>query len=317
MKLLSEFLGESRDFSRWEIAGLLKAYGGRILEEGERYITFETEEPEKVVRRMAYFRRVGKVIDDFESFELRGKGRFAMREVKGANRHSLIHDYAKLIRGKVDLKNPDSLFYIYNLDDTVVTELISERDMKMLLDPRYRTRPMVHPSSISPLVARGMINVSGLREGESFIDPFAGTGTYLIEGYRMGINPFGIDKSKEMADGGNRNMEYFSFPAKITQGDFSIFLSNKEVKGVITDPPYGRGSRIFSQSRHSLYKDFLSLLAQFRGAKVFCLPGAELLALANDYLDLVEIAKIRVHSSLTRLVVASFDYPLTPPRIKE
>lgn len=306
MRFLSEFLGESRDFSRWEIAGLLRAYGGRVLEEKERYIIFETGKPDEIINRVTYSRRVGRIIEDSESFALKGNGTFKIREIKDKSEESHIDEFAKKINGQVNLDNPDTTFYLYDPGELTATELIYERSMKRLIDSRYPGRPVIHPSSISSIIARGMINVSGVKEGDSFIDPFAGTGTYLIEGFRMGINGYGIDKNRDMVNGGNRNLEYFSFKPSISLGDFANFLSYSKINAVITDPPYGRGSRIFSQSRNSLYKDFFSALGDFNGTAVFCLPGEDLLEIANEFLDLELIAKIRVHSSLTRIIAASF-----------
>lgn len=174
--------------------------------------------------------------------------------------------------------------------------------MGELIDSRYDTRPMNHPSSISPLLARGMINIAGIKEGEAFIDPFAGTGTYLIEGFRMGIRGEGIDRNWKMVEGGNLNLRHFNFPETIKQGDFSELSSVKGVSAIVTDPPYGRGAKIFSQSRDSLYSKFFSLVSDFKGNKVFCLPSEELFAVAEQYLDVELISKMRVHSSLTRYI---------------
>ncbi len=305
MKLISELLGGWENFSEWELRGLLSAYGGRISERHSKYIEFETEFPGEITNRITFSKRVSKILDDEDMISRRyEKVKFAVRERRNEGRESLIHAVAKTIKGKVDLENPDVIFFVYNYERPIISELIYERDVSRLLDRRYNARPMNHPSSISPLLARGMLNIAGLREGENFLDPFSGTGTFLIEGFRMGLNGFGIDRNSKMVSGGNDNLQYFNFPRNIVQGDFSKMRDYRNIRTVVTDPPYGRGSKVFSDSRKSLYADFFAILADLKWkGSVFCLPSNELVELGKNYLNLSIAAEIRVHSSLTRSIV--------------
>lgn len=305
MKLVSEFLGGHRDISKAEIEGLLKSYGGAISGETDKLLFFHTDHPYKVVSRVAFSKRVGRVIEDGEEIDIGPRRSFAIREKRDPGRKSLLDQLAKRIGGRVDLSNPDVVFHIYNFDEPTNTETLYERRMELLLDPRYKTKPMNHPSSISPILARGMINMSGLREGEILVDPFAGTGTYLIEGFRMGILSYGIDRSWRMVEGGNKNLRHFDFPENIKQGDFSDIASLPKGSTIVTDPPYGRGAKIFSQSRDSLYSRFYSLISGLPGVKVFCIPTEQLTALARDFMEIRIAGEIRVHSSLTRRIAIS------------
>lgn len=305
MELVSEYLGGLRDISRAEVSGLLEGYGGKIKGETERLLFFSTDNPAKVISRVAFSKRIGRIIREDEAITVSEEKRYSIRENRIPGRDSLISTFAKKVNGKVDLNRPDVKFYIYNFDEPIFTQLIYERKMESLIDSRYKTKPMNHPSSISPLLARGMINISGIKDGEKFVDPFAGTGTFLIEGFRMGINGYGIDRSWKMVEGGNLNLRHFNFPEVITNGDFSELENVGGFSAVITDPPYGRGAKIFSESRDYLYTRLFSLLSRVRGSKVFCIPSVELLKLARDYLPINLAGEIRVHSSLTRYVVYS------------
>ncbi len=300
---MSEFLGDLRDISRAEISGLLASYGGKIEHETDKLLFFSTDQPEKLTSRVAFSKRIGIVLEDPEDYDISPRKTYAIREKREAGRDSLIDSTAKSVIGKVDLDNPEVTFYIYNSNVPIITETIYERSMSELLDPRYKTRPMNHPSSISPVLARGMINIAGVKEGESFIDPFAGTGTYLVEGFRMGINAYGIDRSWRIVEGGNLNLRYFGFPENIKQGDFSELVSVDGMSAIVTDPPYGRGAKIFSQSRESLYSRFFSLISSTEGKKVFCTPTEELVSVAKEYGKAELVGKIRVHTSLTRYIV--------------
>lgn len=303
MRFISEYLGGLKNLSRAEISGLLDAYGGEIEEDSENYLIFSTTNSEKIISRSTFSKRIGKIIDDPENIEVGHNKRYALREKKKKGRDSLITEIARKIKGKVDLTNPDVTFFIYNIDSLIISEVLYERRLEMLIDPRYETRPLNHPSSISPLLARGMINIAGIKDGEKFIDPFAGTGTFLIEGFRMGIRGDGIDRNWKMVEGGNLNLRHFNFPEAIKQGDFSDLSSIEDASAIVTDPPYGRGAKIFSQSRNSLYSEFFSVLSGFKGNKVFCLPSEELFVLTQQYLDVELIDKMRVHSSLTRYIL--------------
>ena len=300
---MSEFLGDLRDISRAEISGLLASYGGKIERETDKLLFFSTDQPEKLTSRVAFSKRIGIVLEDPEDYDISPRKTYAIREKREAGRDSLIDSTAKSVIGRVDLDNPEVTFYIYNSNVPIITETIYERNMSDLLDPRYKTRPMNHPSSITPVLARGMINIAGLKEGESFIDPFAGTGTYLVEGFRMGINAYGIDRSWRIVEGGNLNLRYFGFPENIKQGDFSELVSVDGMSAIVTDPPYGRGAKIFSQSRESLYSRFFSLISSMEGKKVFCTPTEELVSVAKEYSKAELVGKIRVHTSLTRYIV--------------
>ncbi len=300
---MSEFLGDLRDISRAEISGLLASYGGKIEHETDKLLFFSTNQPEKLTSRVAFSKRIGRVLEDPEDYDISPRKTYAIREKREAGRASLIDSTAKSVTGRVDLDNPEVTFYIYNSKVPIITETIYERSMSELLDPRYKTRPMNHPSSITPVLARGMINIVGVKEGESFIDPFAGTGTYLIEGFRMGINAYGIDRNWRIVEGGNLNLRHFGFPENIKHGDFSELVSVDGMSAIVTDPPYGRGAKIFSQSRESLYSRFFSLISSTKGKKVFCTPTEELVSVAKEYGQAELVGKIRVHTSLTRYIV--------------
>ena len=61
-------------------------------------------------------------------------------------------------------------------------------------DPKYVTHGL-HPykGKFYPQLAKGLINLSGLRPGGKIFDPFCGSGTTLLEGYLNGFQTFGCD----------------------------------------------------------------------------------------------------------------------------
>lgn len=309
MLVVSEYPKNIKDLSKWELSGLLQVYGGKILLEDDLLFVFETNFPYDLADRIAFSKRIGILLNNSEfPVKLENGTTYAIREVKDIAKQSMIKEIAQKIIGKVNLTKPDRVFYIYNRKEyALVAEIISEKRTSKIIDQRYKNRPMNHPSSISPLLSIGMLNISGAKKGDLIVDPFAGTGTILIEAMRMGIKAKGIDKNIRMVNGGNDNLAHFSYERSIIHGDFMLMRNFENVFAVVTDPPYGRGSKIFSDSRRALYKNFFSLLSTMNDTRaVFCLPSAELLEDAESYLELTIVSKIRVHSSLTRIIVKSF-----------
>lgn len=70
-----------------------------------------------------------------------------------------------------------------------------------------------------------MINLLGQSKGKTIVDPFCGTGTFLIEGLIKNFNVVGIDNSKEMIEASNKNVSWaikefkLSGRHKLIQGD--------------------------------------------------------------------------------------------------
>ncbi|MEM0138729.1 MAG: hypothetical protein QW100_03270 [Thermoplasmatales archaeon] len=300
MRVLSEFLGMMKSFALFEIQGLLATYGGRIERVDEHYAIIQTDSVKDIARRITLSRRLGRIVEEDE-IDM-GNRTFAVRPAKHCGSQINLRGIVGRINGRVDLDHPDTTFYAYD-EGEIITENIFERRESSLLDYRFKNRPFNHPSSISPMIARAMINVGSLKQGDLFVDPFAGTGTFLTEGYRMDIKGIGIDRDRKMVEGCRKNLIFFGFPDTVMLGDFSLIRDFEGLSAIVTDPPYGRGARVFSDSRESLYSRMFSTFSDIRVPKVFVLPSAELLNLAKQYMELEIVETVRVHSSLTRIIV--------------
>jgi len=82
LKLVSEFLGELRDISRAEISGLLRTYGGKIERETDKLLFFTTNQPEKLTSRIAFSKRIGRVVEDAKDYDISPRKTYAIREKK-------------------------------------------------------------------------------------------------------------------------------------------------------------------------------------------------------------------------------------------
>ena len=89
---------------------------------------------------------------------------------------------SKFSHAKVELENPDITVYLIFTD--------KENFFGFSKRVKEKTRPKKiknHPHELDWKLTRVMINLIGLKEGETVCDPFCGTGTTLLEAESMGI----------------------------------------------------------------------------------------------------------------------------------
>jgi tRNA (guanine10-N2)-dimethyltransferase len=90
-----------------------------------------------------------------------------------------------------------------------------------------------------------MVNLSGLRPGETLLDPFCGTGIILAEAGSVGGRIYGMDFSEEMVKGAARNLENLGLPRSgMVRADAmrTSQVYRTTFDHIVTDPPYGRAS---------------------------------------------------------------------------
>ena len=181
------------------------------------------------------------------------------------------------------------------------------QDSKSLI-ARSRTRPFKRSIALKPDITRTLINLSRAREGELLLDPFAGTGSVLIESWFMGIRSIGVDIDWSLVKGMAMNISYFNSNSIVIHGD-SLELSYSKVDHIATDLPYGRGASLHGIEIKDLYRKFLGKLNEYlswKGYAVFMAP-----LWLEDFLDEILYDhgfKLReryydyVHGSLVRVV---------------
>ncbi|MCS7105145.1 MAG: THUMP domain-containing protein [Thermofilaceae archaeon] len=143
-------------------------------------------------------------------------------------------------RPPVSLDDPDLVFH---------TELIGSEfrlaiDLTPFISLRDRGyRVYVHPSSLNPVVARAMVKIAGIRNGEILLDPMCGGGTIVIEAllenasaYCIGfdVNPIHVRGARLNAAAAGVNAEFGVANAVNLQRMF-----RRGVDLIVTNPPYG------------------------------------------------------------------------------
>ena len=121
---------------------------------------------------------------------------------------------------------------------------------KIIQKPKFREierRDMDKPVrreelSISPRLAKIMINLSKVKKDEVLLDPFCGIGVMLYEALLQKIKVIGIDLDKEAIAGARRNLEWGKFARErysLINADSREIKINDKVNVIVTEPHLG------------------------------------------------------------------------------
>lgn len=234
--------------------------------------------------------------------------RVRARRIKNASpgADAVEHEIGRVLFGKglrADLKRPELKLRAIITGERIVLGMEAARvDRSSFEARRPHLKPFFHPGVLMPRMARALVNLTGIREGERLLDPFAGTCGILVEACLMDIEGLGIEVQNRLVKGALCNLE--EMDCALVLGDAKrLPLKEASICGAVLDTPYGRSARILASSKQDLLKE--SLIELFRVIK----PGRRMVIVADDPLDFLLISagfKIiqrhtdRVHRSLTR-----------------
>lgn len=211
--------------------------------------------------------------------------------------------YKKLEKPKVNLTNPKTqFFFIFSYEKIVCCKLIKKIN-KDFFKRKPHLKPEMHPTGLSPKLAKCLINLSGVKEG-FLVDPFCGSGGILVEAGLMGLRAVGFDIDKVMLKRAIINLKYYKIRKyKLTLQD-STKLEEK-ISYVVTELPFGKNSKI-SERLEGLYLQFLRVLDKLLANKaVIVFPDSV------DYKKLIKRTKLKVnkefsyyvHKSMTKKIL--------------
>lgn len=210
---------------------------------------------------------------------------------------------------KVKLEKPDTFIRVLVVGSRV---LVGKRETKInkkhFFEIKPHKRPFFYPGSMSPKLARCMINLSRVKSGDLLLDPFCGTGGILIEAGIVGTRIIGTDIDEKMVKGTAKNLEHCG------AADFNIFKADarkldleEKVNAVVTDPPYGISASTAGEKSSTIFKDFLkSISKNLLENGLICLASPHYvdvneLIQGTDF-EILERHEIRMHKSLTRVI---------------
>jgi tRNA (guanine10-N2)-dimethyltransferase len=248
------------------------------------------------------------------------KGSYAVR-VKKLDKNKFINtlEFEKkagsIIKTKVDpnitvnLENPSTLIRAVTFNGKIfIGKRIASINKKHFYELKPHKRPFFYPGSMSPKLARCMVNLTLIEEGQILLDPFCGTGGILIEGGIVGAKLIGTDLDPKMVEGTKENLTYCGFNNwNVFRADARRLKLDKLVDAIVTDPPYGISASTRGETSENLYKQSMIALQDIiKEGGLFCLATPHYLnideILEGTKFIITEQHHIRMHKSLTRVI---------------
>ena len=133
--------------------------------------------------------------------------------------------------------------------------------------------------ALSPRLARTLVNLAGLREGQTVLDPFCGSGTILIEAYAKSLRCLGLDSKAARVQEARENLRWSAGGAAdrgydVRKGDareLPRMLRGTKVDGIVTEPlllprldarPKTFTARAMISESAAVYNDALAAMAE-------------------------------------------------------
>jgi len=323
------FSGDGGTLAHSELYALLQTYGNDFSEvlRGNRFAVVRAEKIERIEKIfargtyvLAGFRHLwstklndlqtAQSIDladisrDVETFridchDLANTGSSVI--VEGKLAAIIKKNYPKL---KVSLKNSDAIFVAVIRDGMISFGYsLTEKSSQNWEKRRPKIRPFFYAAALFPKFARCLVNLSRAKDGETFLDPFCGSGTMVMEATLMGLDAMGIDISDKLCRGSVQNLKVLGLPTyTLVQGD-ARNLPLSRVGGIATDIPYGKISAVAGHSSRELVEDFFDVAREvLEPGKRIVLVHPEPLKFSAEGFSIIAQHRIRVHRSLTRAV---------------
>jgi putative methyltransferase (TIGR01177 family) len=309
-RVLALLSGEGTTLSEGEAKSIFFAYDqdSKFETPMPRVLLARTEaDPFVVGSRIAFARRVGYLIDDPKDAApiLTGHSfRFRCYDLASNRSPPDPGKYLDGIDGTVNLTDPEFELTLVRGSDEYLAVTAPSRMRQGWARRRPRTRPFFHPSAIFPKLARALFNLSQCKEGGRFLDPFAGTGSILIEASLAGAQVVALDQSEKMVRGALANMKGFGQEwLGLVRAD-SSHLPISEIDAVATDVPYGRAASPHGRKTAEILELILPVLARtiVRGGFVTIMHPQDIPIEGNGGLAIVQEHHLHVHKLLTRTI---------------
>lgn len=210
---------------------------------------------------------------------------------------------------KVNLSKPKSLVRVVaHGNDLYLSIERMKLNKKHFEDSKPHKRPFFYPGSMNPKLARCMVNLSRIKEGQLLLDPFCGTGGILIEAGLIGCKLVGCDIYWKMQNGTAINLDHYGITDYRTfHLDVRELKMYEKVDSVVTDPPYGISTSTGDVDDEGIFMEFFRVI--YDNMK----DDAYLCMASPHYIDLkpmvdevgfviVEQYAIKMHRSLTRII---------------
>ena len=262
MNLLYELSGENQELAAAEIACV-----GKVTSRANGIAIADTPHPEEVVR-IAETHTVSELLGEcngtyhdlqelLKSLAIKDDTTYCCRarkihpSVVDASQLELEKMMGSLIAGKVSFKNPETIYRaVFSDGHCWIGRVLYTIDRGSYASRNPKQRAYFHPGVMMPLMARTLVNLTCVKPGELLLDPFCGTGGVLLESYIMGVRAVGSDYDSKMLGGCRMNLPN---GCMIRADATKMPYPDECFDAVATDLPYGRSTRIGSNTLDTLY----------------------------------------------------------------
>jgi len=306
--------GELVDLGNGELRSLVRTYqpNATINNVNSRVLLVSGElDIEKVTARAACTKLAGKLLqvsNRVTGFELNGMMKncktFACdlvnlsKEPVDMQVLSELGNYVKQQSPwlNVSLENPDVIVTLIKTETKSVIGMVDREKSVRWKSVNRRKRPYFHPVALESKLCRAMINLTMVREDNTILDPFCGTGSVLLEANNMKINAIGCDLSSKMCRGALANLRN-SNSFVINCDALSLPLKLDSIDAIVTDLPYGMAASSLKRRPKELLNEFLDVTKEMKGKRccIMCRKGDE-----QEFPNMVEQYDIYEHKNLTR-----------------
>jgi tRNA G10 N-methylase Trm11 len=175
----------------------------------------------------------------------------------------------------------DEEFFVFN---DIFGKIVQKCNYKEL-ERRDMGKPVRREDlSISPRLAKIMINLSEVKDNGSVLDAFCGIGVVLIEALNMGIKAVGVDRDNEAINGARKNLEWMKFPrekyrlmnndsSKVVVGSVDVLVSEPDFGQTLKKIPEKREAENMTRKFENLMIDVLNNMKKSVSGKfVFTSP---------------------------------------------
>jgi len=302
--------GEGTTLPTAEAKSLFLAYDpdSSFTSLGPRVLLAESNaDPFRIGSRIAFARRVGRFVEDHNQAAELMKGhrvRFRCFDLGRSGRAPDPEKYLTGVDSTVDLRNPEYELTLVLGGDEYLAVTAPAVMHQAWAARRPRRRPFFHPSAIFPKLSRALVNLSRCREGEVFLDPFAGTGSIPIEAHLVGARVVAVDQAEEMTRGALSNMDHLGQDwLGVIRAD-SVRLPLSGVDAIATDIPYGRASSTRGRRPEEILDLILPPLAGVMrpGSLLVLMHPQHVPVKETDAFSLQEEHHLHVHKLLTRTI---------------
>jgi len=256
---------------------------------------------------------LSSVIGEGESFTVRiSRVRRSTPQIAGTTLEKKIGEIIQksVQETRVDLKTPAKTLFGVLTDDRFIFGLkAATLRHGEYLERGPRRKIFFHPAAMPVKLARCMVNLAQPREGDLVLDPFCGTGSFLVEAGLMGCRALGFDVKRRMVRGTLRNLSLYGIvPEGLAVADARLVpLSEASVGCIVTDPPYGTSATTLGMETRELFGNFLSNAGDaVEKGRLVCLAAPRTLGVQEvgerSGLKHLESHFIYIHHSLTREV---------------